>query len=268
MAVLREVQAVAVAVLRLPRVVRRRGCETVRYVAGRGVRYPVLLVHGYASTGAVWGPLRRALVQAGFGHIVSVNYNSFAADPAAVSAELADQGLRALAEAGAPRIHLVGHSLGGIIVRRALEASAALSSQTASAVTIASPHRGAALARIAPGRCARIMHPGPGPVLPGAEGPGPVRWLAYYSDADRIVSPASARLDDPRSGAASVLIPGCGHLTICCDVRLIGSLVPELIRTETLTDPAGPAGAGRELAGVIHQALEPSRISVWVSHRD
>jgi pimeloyl-ACP methyl ester carboxylesterase len=246
MSMLQEVRAVGTAALRLPHALRRRGCGTVHYVAERNDRYPVLLVHGYAATECVWTPLRRALVQAGFGHIVSLNYNSFAADPVAVSAELTHQALQALAAAGTPRIHLVGHSLGGLIVRRALAASAALSGRTASAVTIASPHRGALLARIAPGRCARIMHPGPRSEPPGVDAPRPVRWLAYYSDADRVVPPASARLDDPRYGAANVLIPGCGHLTICRDTRLIRSLVPELIRTETLADPAAPADAGRE----------------------
>ena len=244
---LQDVRAVGMAALQLPHALRRRGCGTTQYLAERNARYPVLLVHGYAATDGVWAPLRSALGQAGFGHIVSLNYNSFATDPAVVSAELTHQALRTLATAGAPRIHLVGHSLGGLIVRRALTASAALSSQTASAVTIASPHHGALLARIAPGRCARIMHRGPRPVLPGFDAPGPVRWLAYYSDADRVVPPASARLDDPRYGAANVLIPGCGHLTICRDARLIRSLVPELIRTETLAAPAVPAGAGLEL---------------------
>jgi len=238
---------VGMAALQLPRALGRRECGTTQYLAERNARYPVLLVHGYAATECVWTPLRHALVQAGFGHIVSFNYNSFATDPAAVAAELTHQALRTLAAAGAPRIHVVGHSLGGLIVRCALATSAALSLQTASAVTIASPHGGALLARIAPGRCARIMHRGPRSVQPEVDAPRPVRWLAYYSDADRVVPPASARLDDPRYGAANLLIPGCGHLTICRDARLIRSLVPELIRTETLADPAVPADAGREL---------------------
>ena len=244
---LQDMRAVGMAALRLPHAVRRRGCGTIPYVAEPNVRYPVLLVHGYAATECVWTPLRRALAQAGFGHVVSFYYNSFAADPAAVSAELTHQALRTLAATGAPRIHLVGHSLGGLMVRRALTESAALSVQTANAVTIASPHHGALLARVAPGRCARIMHPGPRPEPPGVDAPSPVRWLAYYSDADRVVRPASARLDDPRYGAANVLIPGAGHLTICRDTRLIRSLVPELIRTETIADLAVPADTGLEL---------------------
>lgn len=243
---LQELRIVGTMALQLPHALMRRGCEGIQHVAEANTRYPVLLVHGYASGESVWAPLRRALAEAGFGHIVSLSYNSFATDPVAVSAELTRQALRALAAAGAPRVHLIGHSLGGLIVRCALAASTALSTQTGSAVTIASPHRGAHLARIAPGRCARIMHRGPRSVLPEAEAPS-VRWLAYYSDADRVVPPASARIDDPRYRAANLLIPGCGHLTICRDVRLIQSLVPELIRTETLAGPSAPAYAGREL---------------------
>jgi pimeloyl-ACP methyl ester carboxylesterase len=246
MPMLEELRAVRMAAMQLPHALRRRGCACSEYVAERNVRYPVVLVHGYAATESVWTPLRRALAGAGFGHIVSLNYNSFATDPVAVSAELTHQALRVLAVASAPRVHLVGHSLGGLIVRCALAASAALSSQTACAVTIATPHRGAFLARIAPGQCARFMHRGPRSVQPQADAPRPVRWLAYYSDGDRVVPPASARLDDPRYGAANLLIPGCGHLTICRDVKLIRSLVPELIRTETFVDPMVPADAGRE----------------------
>jgi hypothetical protein len=89
------------------------------------------------------------------------------------------------------------------------------------------------------------MHRGPRSVQPEVDAPRPVRWLAYYSDGDRVVPPASARLDDPRYGAANLLIPGCSHLTICRDVRLIRSLVPELIRTETFADPTAPTDAGR-----------------------
>ncbi len=247
MPTLEELRAVGIAALQLPHALLRRGCESIHHVAEPNARYPVLLVHGYAGSESVWTPLRRALAEAGFGHIVSLSYNSFATDPVTLSAELTHQAQRALTAARAPRVHLIGHSLGGLIVRCALAASAALSSQTASAVTIASPHRGACLARIAPGRCAQIMHRGPRSVLPAVDAPRPVRWLAYYSDADRVVPPASARLDDPRYDAANLLIPGCGHLTICRDARLIRSLVPELIRTETLADPAAPAGVGYEL---------------------
>jgi pimeloyl-ACP methyl ester carboxylesterase len=247
MAMLRELRAAGMAALQVPHALRRQGCGSAHYVAERNVHHPVLLVHGYAGTESVWAPLRRALAGAGFGYIVSLSYNSFAMDPGAVSAELTRQARQALAATGAPRIHLIGHSLGGLIVRSAIAADTGLSLQTGSAVTIASPHHGTSLARIAPGQCARLMHPGHRCAQPEAGRPGPVRWLAYYSDGDRIVPPASARLDDPRYGALNLLIPGCGHLTICRDARLIGSLVSQLIRAETCAGRAAPDGAGRDL---------------------
>jgi pimeloyl-ACP methyl ester carboxylesterase len=247
MSMLQELQAVGMAALQLPHALRWNGCGSAHYVSGRNAHYPVLLVHGYAGTESVWAPLRRALTEAGFGHIVSLNYNSFAVDPMAVSAELTRQALRAVAASGAPRAHLIGHSLGGLIVRSALAASPGLGARTGGAVTIASPHGGISLARIAPGQCARIMHPGHRCTRPGAGAPGPGRWLAYYSDGDRIVPPASARLDDPGYGAVNLLIPGCGHLTICRDARLIGSLVSQLIRTETCAGRVAPDGPDRDL---------------------
>ena len=246
MQALRELRAVGVAALQLPRVLRQRECGSIRYLAKRNARYPVLLVHGYAASESVWTPLRRALAATGFGHIVSLTYNSFATDPDAVSAELTHQALRALTATGAPRVHLIGHSLGGLIIGRALAGSAALSSRAGSVVTIASPHGGTYLARLAPGPCARIMRQGSGSCPHAGDVPRPVRWLAYYSDSDPFVPPASARLDDPRYGAANLVIPDCGHLTICRDARLIRSLASELARTETLADLKAPTGADRE----------------------
>jgi triacylglycerol esterase/lipase EstA (alpha/beta hydrolase family) len=187
MSMLRELQAAGMAALQVPHALRRHGCGSAHHVTGRNAHHPVLLVHGYAGTESVWAPLRRALADAGFGYIVSLSYNSFAMDPRAVSAELTRLALQALAATGAGRIHLIGHSLGGLIVRSAIAANPELSGQTGGAVTIASPHHGISLARIAPGQCARIMHPGHRCAQPEAGGRGPVRWLAYYSDGDRIV---------------------------------------------------------------------------------
>lgn len=233
-----QLRAMASVAIQLPNAVLRRDLHSVQAVAEHNVHQPVVLVHGYAGTDGVWTEARRALRDAGFGHLVSLSYNSFATDPVHVARELAERALSAMAATGSSGVHLVGHSLGGLIVRRALGDSPALAGVTTTAVTIASPHRGAPLARIAPGRCARIMHPDPRPTR-GLQ-LRRVRWLAYYSDADRIVPTVSARLSHP---ATNVLIPGCGHLTICRDARLIRSLVSELIRTESSSAPSALSAA-------------------------
>ena len=81
---LQDVQAAGMAALRLPRAAATR-VRDHQYLAERNARYPVLPVHGYAATECAWTPLHRALAEAGFGHIVSFNYNSFATDPVAVA---------------------------------------------------------------------------------------------------------------------------------------------------------------------------------------
>src|SRR4051794_20432439 len=244
MSTLEPLRAMGSVARQLPGAVLRRGCHSTQAIDDRNTRYPVVLVHGYAGTDAVWSALRAALRDAGFGHIVSFSYNSFATDPAEVSAALTRRVLQAMNRTQAPAMHLVGHSLGGLIVRRALADSPALAQLAATAVTIASPHCGARLARIAPGRCRGIMRP----VSPSRAGRAtvaqPVRWLAYYSERDRTVPTTSARSVYPGCRATHVLIPVCGPLTICRDARLIRSLVSELIRTETsLVAAALPAAA-------------------------
>ena len=77
----------------LPTAVLRRGCHSLHAVDEDNLRYPVVLVHGYAGTDGVWSAARRALRDAGFGHIVCLNYNSFSSDPADVA--VITNGLRA-----------------------------------------------------------------------------------------------------------------------------------------------------------------------------
>jgi pimeloyl-ACP methyl ester carboxylesterase len=45
---------VGMATRQLPHALRRHGCGSIRYVAERNARCPVLLVHGYAASESVW----------------------------------------------------------------------------------------------------------------------------------------------------------------------------------------------------------------------
>jgi pimeloyl-ACP methyl ester carboxylesterase len=234
---LAELRAAGAAALHLPAALRRRGCEGRHLIADDNARMPVVLVHGYAGSDSVWRPLIRALLAERFGHLVSITYNSFAVGPETVAVQVATHARRAMELSGFDTVHLVGHSLGGLIVRNAVE-SHGLARSTGTAVTIACPHNGTPLARIAPGRCSRAMLPRLRAERLADPAAQRVRWLTYYSDADRIVPASSARLDEPRRRATNVLIPGCGHLTICRDARLVRSVVDELIRTETSRTPA------------------------------
>jgi pimeloyl-ACP methyl ester carboxylesterase len=101
----------------------------------------VILVHGLWMTGMELGLLRRRLVhEHGFDVQVFV-YPTLHGDPASICAELADMVRRARSS----RVHLVGHSLGGAFVFRALQECA--SQISGNAVVLAAPLNGSRAAR-------------------------------------------------------------------------------------------------------------------------
>ncbi len=174
---------------------------------------PVVLVHGRAGTAWVWTPLRAALGQAGFRPVVGVDDRYVEAGLDELAAEVARHSFLAMADSGTSAVHLVGHGLGGVVVQQ-LATRGPLKGLTATAVTVASPHWGASLRHVPS-----------------------TRWVAYFTDQDRVASPRTARLSGRGLDVTNHLIPGCGHLTLCRDARLVRSVVHELTRSGS---PAAP----------------------------
>ena len=93
---------------------------------------------------------------------------------------------------GSEKVHVVGHSLGGVLLRWYVQELGG-DDTVDTAVTIASPHEGTELARL-------VVGPAPAPsarsprargscaAWPAAPGPCRVRWIAYYSNLDVLVS--------------------------------------------------------------------------------
>jgi hypothetical protein len=174
---------------------------------------PVVLVHGREGTAWVWTPLRAALGQAGFRPVLGVDDKYVEAGLDELAAEVARRSFLAMAASGTGAVHLVGHGLGGVVVEQ-LATTGPLTGLTATAVTVASPHWGTSL-RQAPS----------------------TRWVAYFTDQDRVASPRTARLSGRGLDVTNHLIPGCGHLALCRDARLVRSVVRELTRSG---NPAAP----------------------------
>ncbi len=130
---------------------------------------PVLLVHGYLLNGAAWWRFARLLERAGFrAHVVSLTPSLGSIDAMAGSLRRRIEAL--CAEIGVGRVHLVSHSMGGLVCRAYLRDSG--SARVASLVTIAGPHHGTVLARLGIGEAARAMVPDSA-------------WLAALADAER-----------------------------------------------------------------------------------
>jgi len=225
--------------LRLPNMAAPPDCASIRYwdrttqTAERRQRSPVLFVHGYAGTEHIWGPLRAALAQAGFDCLVALRYNAFRTDIHQIADHLVDQALRSMDACGAFSVHLVGHSLGGLVIRDAVQ-QRGLAGLARTAVTIATPHAGAALARYVPGPAARQMRPGSTFLeeLAGSRVDQRTRWIAISGGDDRVV-PATSGVLDIR--ATDVLIkrqPAAGHATVARHPAVVSYITRELLRAE------------------------------------
>jgi triacylglycerol lipase len=169
-----------------------------------GEQTPILLIPGYCCNEAMWRPLRAKLRAAG--HAVA----SVTLDPPFGSIdELAgalDGAIDALlAQTGAEKLVLVGHSMGGLIARTFLARSGG--DRVAALVTIATPHHGSNLARLGPGRDAREMEPGSDWLRALNEKPIPVPTYCVWSARDEFVTPqASARLEG--ADETALALPG------------------------------------------------------------
>ena len=99
--------------------------------------------------------------------MTAINYNPWRDDIPAIAAQLVAHVDEVLARTGATEVDLVGHSMGGLVARYAVEVLG-LDDRVANVVTIASPHGGSPFAHLAgmvPGhrgltRAAAQMRPG------------------------------------------------------------------------------------------------------------
>lgn len=208
---------------------------------------PVVLVHGYGGTRSTWSPLQRRLSDAGCTGLHALTYTPFAPCVPTIARALVGECHDAMDRAGTDRVSLVGHSLGGVVVRYAVQ-ELGLEPHVRTAVTVASPHRGTRAAVLGRGTLVVSLRPG-SPLLEELRRrarPSDVRWVSYYSDVDLVVRPRSSRLDDPGLGATNVLVPGAGHLGIVRSPQFLSSVVDLLTRdtphrVETPTVPTALA---------------------------
>lgn len=201
-------------------------------VAGGGV--PVVMLHGYLSNRSLFLPMLKWLEARGVAPVFLPNYRSVAST--------IEEGVRSLhgeleriGEGTGQRAVLVCHSMGGLIARSYLQKHG--QARVARLVTIASPHNGTAMARLAFGPHARQMEPGSGflAALARAEASRPptLPTLSIYSVHDNLVSPQdTSRLPWARNEA----LAGMGHVGILASPEAF-----ELVMAELRAAGAAPA---------------------------
>lgn len=205
---------------------------------------PVLLVHGFAHNRSGWFALDRDLRSAGFTSVHAMNYFPFLAGIPELAESLAKRIEEIRSRTGADKVHVLGHSMGGILLRwyvQELGGDAVVDT----AVTVASPHEGTRAAHVGIGPTAHDLRPGSSVMrrLAAPAGPSAVRWIAYYSNLDAFVQPArSAMIRHPDLAATNHFVKDAGHLGILLSRRVSRSIVEQLEAAE------GVSGIGKILA--------------------
>ena len=186
----------------------------VRDVEAAGT--PILLVHGMIDNRAIFTVLKRRLRRKGFGTVVTVNYSPVTNDIRQAARLLAAEVEALVALTGYERVHVIGHSLGGLIARYYVQRLGG-DERVHTLVTLGSPHAGTLHGHLLPVQLCRQLRPG-SDLMSEFELPDPgcrTRFLAYWSDLDQLIVPhENARLEHPDLAVRNVLVRDVGHLSI------------------------------------------------------
>jgi pimeloyl-ACP methyl ester carboxylesterase len=177
---------------------------------------PVLLVHGLYHNETAWLMFMRSLREAGLRNLRPYSYNSWSGRLDELTDDLAARLERAYQECGRPVV-LLGHSLGGLLIRGCLRRPE-LSGKILAVATMGTPAEGSKLAVLGPGALAgRIVHRCPQVLEQSGEQAFEVPALALVSDLDDMVLPAASLHANMHAGWRVETVAPVSHITMLFD---------------------------------------------------
>ncbi len=207
---------------------------------------PILLVHGIVDNHTIFASLERALRRRGFERLRFFDYGLLTSDVRAAARRLATAVEELTIMTGRDQIHVIGHSLGGLIARYYVQRMGG-DARVHTLVTLGSPHQGTELARV--GQVlplVRQLTPG-SPLLDEMAQPAPdcrTRFLAFWSDLDQLVVPRrNAAIAHPDLSVTNVGVHGVGHMSLTNN-RAIAAQIAEVLANLSPDRPTaeGPPG--------------------------
>jgi triacylglycerol lipase len=207
---------------------------------------PILLVHGMVDNKSVFALLRRGLRRRGFGTVTTVNYSPFTSDVRLAAANLAEHVEALCSDTGYERVHVVAHSMGGLIARYYVQRLGG-DARVHTLVTMGAPHGGSAIARWIPHAIARQLRPGSDLLTELAEPARGcrTRFVSFWSDSDQMIVPArNGQICHDDLTSRNVLVRGVGHMSLPIDSRV----AHEICATLAQLDPDRRLAASRVTA--------------------
>jgi pimeloyl-ACP methyl ester carboxylesterase len=193
-----EVAAVFICVLLYP----------LGYVMGEPSR--AKLRHGEQAV--ILFLLRYMLRKAGHNNVILPNFRPASASIPCFAEQLSEVVDLALSRTGCDQVALVGHSMGGLIVRYFMEKLGG-ASRVLTAITLASPHLGTKTAGLGLFKTAEQFRPDSAFIRDLNQSPpslGSVNMISIWSEFDNVVlPPENARLPEP---CTNQMVTSVGHV--------------------------------------------------------
>jgi triacylglycerol lipase len=201
---------------------------------------PILLVHGFIENHAIFSVMERALRRRGFQMLTAYDYGLLTHSIQRAAIRLGETIKRLVTQSGYERIHVIGHSLGGLITRYYVQRLGG-DSCVHTLVTLGTPHQGTQLARAAPLLpLVRQLTPS-SPIIQELAQAAPgcrTRFIAFHSDIDPVIVPSgNARLEHPDLNVQNISVRGVGHLSLPRNGRIAFTIA------EALRQPDGRAAS-------------------------
>jgi triacylglycerol lipase len=192
---------------------------------------PILLVHGIIDNHAIFTVMEYALRRHGFQTLSRYDYGVLTQNIPRAAVRLGAAIDELSAATGYERVHVIGHSLGGLIARYYVQRLGG-DQHVHTLVTLGTPHQGTQLAWAAPLLpLVRQLTPD-SPVIQELAAPTQgcrTRFVAFYSDIDHLVVPGrNARLDHPDLNVQNIAAHGVGHLSMPNNGRIAFSIAQAL----------------------------------------
>lgn len=208
---------------------------------------PIILLHGVVDNRSIFTVLRRLLARKGFTRTYALNYSLLTGDLRAAAERLGALVEAVCEQTGFDRVHVVGHSMGGVIARYYVQRMGG-DARVHTLVTLGSPHQGTWGARLIPWPAIRQLTTD-SEFIAELQEPAPgcrTRFVAVWSDLDQVIIPQrNARIVHPDLTARNVLVRGVGHMSLPVNT----GVAHEIARSLAPIDASGQAALDSRAAG-------------------
>ncbi len=195
---------------------------------------PIILLHGLFQNRSCMYWLQFRLKRAGFKNVMAINTPSWR-DLETLTEILARKIDEVIIAHKVEKVHLVGHSMGGIIARNYIQRRGG-APRVACCLTLGSPHAGSKLAPFALSQLGKAVLPDSEFLnqLNAVDKPPTTRVIAVYTRHDNIVLPATnARL---AAADENIELDGMGHTSLLFHPRVMQTVISQLEGRETHED--------------------------------